>query len=102
VENEELSLRANRKVPGTSTIVEIPVTGAMQPNVWAVFEILAEGSRQMVEVPLRVPKIEKRLKDPSAGHDPVRHSVEAAFIAREGMDAHVPTSLNVHFLPNMS
>ena len=49
-----------------------------------------------------LPKIEKRLKDPSAGHDPVRHSVEAAFIAREGMDTHVPTSLNVHFLPNMS
>lgn len=61
VENEELSQRSNRKVPGTSTIVEIPITSAMQPNVWAVFEILAEGNRQMVEVPLRVPKIEKRL-----------------------------------------
>lgn len=49
-----------------------------------------------------LPKIEKRLRDPAAGHDPARHSIEAAFIAREGMDAHVPTSLEVHFLPNMS
>ncbi|MBI2363020.1 MAG: hypothetical protein HYV15_06530, partial [Elusimicrobia bacterium] len=49
-----------------------------------------------------LPKIEKRLKDPASGHDPVNHRVEAAFIAREGMDAHVPTSVEVHFLPNMS
>jgi len=62
VENEELSKRFTQKVPGTSTIVEVPLTAAMQPNAWAVFEILAEGSRQMVEVPLRVPKLEKRLE----------------------------------------
>ncbi|MBI5594746.1 MAG: hypothetical protein HY928_01515 [Elusimicrobia bacterium] len=49
-----------------------------------------------------LPKIEKRLKDAASGHDPVNHRVEAAFIAREGMDAHVPTSVEVHFLPNMS
>ena len=49
-----------------------------------------------------LPKIEKRLKDPSSGHDPVNHRIEVAFIAREGMEAHVPTSLEVHFLPTMS
>lgn len=48
-----------------------------------------------------LPKIEKRLKDPSSGHDPVNHRVEAVFIAREGMDEHVPTSLEVHFLPTI-
>ncbi|HJV48329.1 MAG TPA: MG2 domain-containing protein [Geothrix sp.] len=61
LEHETLGQRQNRMVMGTTALVDIPVTAAMQPNVWAVFEIVAEGRRQMVEVPLRVPKKDRRL-----------------------------------------
>ena len=61
LEHESLGQRQSRAVPGTTAIVEIPVTAAMQPNAWAVFEIVAEGRRQLVEVPLRVPKRDRRL-----------------------------------------
>lgn len=61
VEGEALGERGVRKVPGTSAIVEIPLTAAHQPNAWAVFEILHQGRRQLAEVPLRVPKVEKKL-----------------------------------------
>jgi hypothetical protein len=62
VEGEQIGERFSRKVMGTSAIVEIPVTPALQPNAWAVFEILHDGRRQMAEVPLRVPKVEKKLQ----------------------------------------
>lgn len=62
IENEALGRRQSRAVPGTTALVEIPVTAAMQPNVWAVFEIVAEGRRQMVEVPIRVPRLDRRLQ----------------------------------------
>jgi len=61
VEHEGLGQRQSRLVLGTTALVDIPVTVAMQPNVWAVFEIVAEGRRQLVEVPLRVPKRDRRL-----------------------------------------
>jgi len=61
IEHEGLGQRQSRTVPGTTAMVEIPVTAAMQPNVWAVFEIVAEGRRQLVEVPIRVPKRDRRL-----------------------------------------
>ncbi|MDP1831423.1 MAG: MG2 domain-containing protein [Geothrix sp.] len=62
LEHEGLGQRQSRVVQGTTAMVELPVTAAMQPNVWAVFEIVAEGRRQMVEVPLRVPKRDRRLQ----------------------------------------
>jgi len=61
IENEHLGTRETRLVQGTTTMVEFPVTASMQPNVWAVFEIVFGGRRQMVEVPIRVPKVDKRL-----------------------------------------
>jgi hypothetical protein len=61
LEHEGLGQRQSRAVPGTTALIDIPVTEAMQPNVWAVFEIVAEGRRQMVEVPIRVPKRDRRL-----------------------------------------
>lgn len=62
LEGERLGERHLRKVPGTSAVVEVPLREAHQPNVWAVFEIVHDGHRQMVEVPLRVPKVDKRLQ----------------------------------------
>ena len=62
LEHESLGQRQSRTVAGTTALVEVPVTSAMQPNVWAVFEIVAEGRRQMVEVPIRVPKKDRRLQ----------------------------------------
>ncbi len=62
LEHETLGQRWSRTVLGTTAIVDIPITAAMQPNVWAVFEIVAEGRRQMVEVPIRVPKRDRRLQ----------------------------------------
>ncbi|NWJ39347.1 MAG: hypothetical protein HXX12_00055 [Geothrix sp.] len=61
IEHEGLGQRQSRAVPGTTALVDIPITAAMQPNVWAVFEIVAEGRRQLVEVPIRVPKRDRRL-----------------------------------------
>ncbi|WP_243383145.1 alpha-2-macroglobulin family protein [Geothrix alkalitolerans] len=61
LEHEDLGRHQSRIVQGTTAMVEIPVTTAMQPNAWAVFEIVSEGRRQMVEVPLRVPKRDRRL-----------------------------------------
>ncbi len=61
IENEHLGQRQSRLIQGTTTVVEIPVTASMQPNVWAVFEIVSNGRRQMAEVPVRVPKVDKRL-----------------------------------------
>ncbi len=61
LEHEGLGPRQSRAVMGTTALVDIPVTTAMQPNVWAVFEIVAEGRRQLVEVPIRVPKRDRRL-----------------------------------------
>ena len=62
VEHEQLGQEAQRLIPGTTAVVEIPVTPAMQPNAWAVFEIVAEGRRQLAEVPLRVPRPDRRLQ----------------------------------------
>jgi uncharacterized protein YfaS (alpha-2-macroglobulin family) len=62
LEHEGLGQRQSRTVLGTTALVELPVTTAMQPNVWAVFEIVAEGHRQLVEVPLRVPRRDRRLQ----------------------------------------
>lgn len=62
LEHENLGQRRVRMVQGTTAMVEIPVTAEMQPNVWAVFEIIAEGRRQMVEVPIRVPRLDRRLE----------------------------------------
>ncbi|MBI3297801.1 MAG: hypothetical protein HYZ75_06545 [Elusimicrobia bacterium] len=49
-----------------------------------------------------LPKIEKRLARPDAGHEPERHKVEVVFTARAGMEDTVPTTLTVHFQPVMS
>jgi uncharacterized protein YfaS (alpha-2-macroglobulin family) len=83
LEHEALGQRQTRLVQGTTALVDIPVTAAMQPNVWAVFEIVAEGRRQMVEVPLRVPKRDRRLqvavttdKDRYQPGQPMKVSVE--------------------------
>ncbi len=62
LESEALGQRQSRAIAGTTALVEIPVTAAMQPNAWAVFEIVAEGRRQLVEVPIRVPKRDRRLQ----------------------------------------
>jgi alpha-2-macroglobulin len=62
LENEHLGAQQSRMVQGTTTVVEIPITTEMQPNIWAVFEIVAEGSRQLAEVPIRVPKLDRRLQ----------------------------------------
>ena len=62
LEHENLGDQHSRIVQGTTALVEIPVTAAMQPNVWAVFEIIAEGRRQLVEVPIRVPRLDRRLE----------------------------------------
>ncbi len=61
LEHEGLGQQQSRVVAGTTALIEIPVTSAMQPNIWAVFEIVAEGRRQLVEVPIRVPKRDRRL-----------------------------------------
>ena len=61
LEHEILGQHQSRPVLGTTALIDIPVTAAMQPNVWAVFEIVAEGRRQMVEVPIRVPRRDRRL-----------------------------------------
>ncbi|MDE2291568.1 MAG: hypothetical protein KGL53_05750, partial [Elusimicrobia bacterium] len=45
-------------------------------------------------------KIEAKLAAPG-GRDHGLHDVEVAFIARDGMDEHVPTTLQVHFLPTI-
>ncbi|HEY3399985.1 MAG TPA: MG2 domain-containing protein [Geothrix sp.] len=83
IEHEGLGQRQSRTVAGTTALVEIPITAAMQPNVWAVFEIVAEGRRQMVEVPIRVPKRDRRLsvavttdKDRYQPGQPMKVSVE--------------------------
>ncbi|HJU82629.1 MAG TPA: MG2 domain-containing protein, partial [Holophagaceae bacterium] len=62
IEGEQLGERGSRRVPGTSAVIEVPITPALQPNAWAVFEILFDGHRQLVEVPLRAPRVEKRLQ----------------------------------------
>ena len=62
LEHEGLGQQQSRAVQGTTALIEIPVTAAMQPNVWAVFEIVSEGRRQLAEVPLRVPKRDRRLQ----------------------------------------
>jgi hypothetical protein len=62
LESESLGPQQSRAVPGTTTVVEIPVTAEMQPNAWAVFEIVAEGRRQLAEVPIRVPRLDRRLQ----------------------------------------
>ncbi len=62
VENETVVERGSRKVAGTSTLVDIPLKAAHQPNAWAVFEVIAEGAHQVAEVPLRVPPLDKRLQ----------------------------------------
>nr|WP_320131191.1 MG2 domain-containing protein [uncultured Holophaga sp.] len=62
LEHEHLGEGHARVVQGTTALVEVPVTAAMQPNVWAVFEIVAEGRRQLVEVPIRVPRKDRRLE----------------------------------------
>jgi len=62
VENERLGQRQSRLVQGTTTVLEVPITAAMQPNAWAVLEIVSNGRRQMAEVPLRVPNVDKRLQ----------------------------------------
>ena len=62
LENEQLGAQQSRQVPGTTTVIELPVTAAMQPNVWAVFEIVADGQRQLAEVPIRVPRLDRRLQ----------------------------------------
>jgi uncharacterized protein YfaS (alpha-2-macroglobulin family) len=61
-EHEGLGTRETRQVLGTTALIEIPITAAMQPNVWAVFEIVADGRRQLAEVPIRVPKVDRRLQ----------------------------------------
>jgi len=62
VEHEALGAGSLRRVEGTTAVVELPVTPDMQPNAWAVFEIVAEGRRQVAEVPLRVPRLDRRLQ----------------------------------------
>lgn len=62
LEHENLGPRQHRSVPGTTALVEIPITAEMQPNAWAVFEIVAGGRRQVAEVPLRVPRLDRRLQ----------------------------------------
>ncbi|MFZ1615062.1 MAG: alpha-2-macroglobulin family protein, partial [Holophaga sp.] len=62
LENEALGKRETRAVQGTTAVIDIPITAAMQPNVWAVFEIVADGRRQLAEVPIRVPKVDRRLQ----------------------------------------
>jgi uncharacterized protein YfaS (alpha-2-macroglobulin family) len=61
LEHEGLGQRQSRQILGTTALVDVPITAAMQPNVWAVFEIVAEGRRQLAEVPIRVPKKDRRL-----------------------------------------
>ena len=61
VENEHLGLHGSRKVAGTSAIVEVPITRALQPNAWAVFEVLDKGRHQLEEIPLRAPRDDKKL-----------------------------------------
>jgi hypothetical protein len=62
VEHEALAGTDRRLVQGTTAVVTIPVTKAMQPNAWAVFQVVAEGRRQLAEVPLRVPRADRRLQ----------------------------------------
>lgn len=62
LENEALGKRETRAVAGTTTLIEIPVTAALQPNAWAVFEIVADGRRQLAEVPIRAPRPDRRLQ----------------------------------------
>ena len=49
--------------------------------------------------PDTLPKLEKNIADPALGFDASYHSVEAIFIARDGGEEHVPTAMQVHFLP---
>ncbi len=49
--------------------------------------------------PDTLPKLEKNAADPALGFDAAHHSVEAIFIARDGGEEHVPTKMQVHFLP---
>jgi len=62
VESEGLARRQARKVEGTTALVEIPVTAELQPNAWAVFEVVSEGRRQLAEVPIRAPRADRRLQ----------------------------------------
>ena len=62
VENENLGVHGVRKVAGTSAIVDVPITRAIQPNAWAVFEVLDKGRRQLEEIPLRAPRDDKKLQ----------------------------------------
>jgi uncharacterized protein YfaS (alpha-2-macroglobulin family) len=62
VEHESLAGEHRQVVPGTTAVVEVPVTPALQPNAWAVFEIVAEGRRQLAEVALRAPRTDRRLQ----------------------------------------
>jgi len=62
LESEALGRRETRMVAGTTALVEIPITAALQPNAWAVFEIVAEGRRQLAEVPIRAPRTDRRLQ----------------------------------------
>lgn len=49
-----------------------------------------------------LPKIEKKLASGELGHNPDKHQVSVAFIARGDEGETVPTSLNVHMLPAVS
>lgn len=62
VESETLGPRESRTVAGTTTLVEVPISAAMQPNAWVVFETVADGHRQLAEVPLRAPRTDRRLQ----------------------------------------
>lgn len=62
IEGETLGQRFTRVVPGTSTLIDVPVTRELQPNAWAVFSIVSDGARQSVEVPLRAPRHDKKLQ----------------------------------------
>lgn len=62
LEHEKLGERHSRRVEGTTAVVEIPVTAAMQPNAWIVFETVSGGRRQLAELPLRVPRLDRRLR----------------------------------------
>lgn len=49
-----------------------------------------------------LPKLEKKIASPDAGHDPDNHQVSVAFIARgDEVPGSVPTTLPVHFLDSI-
>ncbi len=62
VEHEGLARHHARRIEGTTAVVEVPVTPELQPNAWAVFEIVSEGRRQLAEVPIRAPRADRRLQ----------------------------------------